>query len=105
MVRCHCQLVTRSPCASERWLLVPVEGWEKIITRSAFALLGGPLTLAFYHFSQGATILAVPIVVCTDWIMGRMKDQLRVRRWHQMPRTCDIRHRRHTSIYIHILLQ
>jgi hypothetical protein len=48
---------------------------------AASALLGGLLTLAFYHFRQGATIVAVLIIIYTDWIIGRMKDQLLVRRW------------------------
>jgi hypothetical protein len=78
---------------------------QKITTSRASALLGSLLALAFYHFSQGATIVAVLIVICTNWIIGRMKDQLLVRRWHQITRTCAVQHWLHTSIYIHILLQ
>jgi hypothetical protein len=52
--------------------------WQKIITKRASALLGGLLTLAFYHFSQGATIIAVLIIICADWIIGRMKDRILV---------------------------
>jgi O-antigen ligase len=78
-------------------------GW--LGKRSPPGELGGLLTLAFYHLSQGATIVAVLIIICTDWIIRRMTDQLLVRRWLQMLRRCDVRHRRHTSIYIHILLQ
>jgi hypothetical protein len=63
-----------------------------IITRKASTLLGGLRTMAFYHFGQGETIVAVLIVICVDWIVGRMKDQLLVRRWHQMPLSVFYRH-------------
>jgi hypothetical protein len=101
-LRHHHQPVRRSPCTSEWSLLVHADGCAKDHHQ---ALLGGLLILAFYHFSQGATIIAVLIIVCANWIIGRMKDRLLIRRWHQMPRTCDVRHQQHTSIYIHILLQ
>jgi hypothetical protein len=63
-----------------------------VVTLGLRGWLDGLLTLAFYHFSQGVTIVAVLVIVYIDWIIGKTKDRLLVRRWLQMPGMCDVRH-------------
>jgi hypothetical protein len=104
MTSTHLDALTSSPdgealaLRSELSLLIHTDGWAKDHLQERFRSPGQSLTLAFYHFSQGATIVAILIVVYADWIKGRMKDRLLVRKWQQMPQTCDVRHRRYTSI-------
>jgi hypothetical protein len=78
---------------------------EELTTSRAWAFLGGTRSFFPLQLRQGAIIISIFILLLTHWIMSGAGYRERLMRfWLQMALTFNIWHRRHSLIYIHIIL-
>jgi hypothetical protein len=78
----------------------------RLATLGFFKWLGRRSPLAFNHLCQDTIVISTLIFLPTNWIDSESKDfgRLECRR-HHVTQMINVRHRRHTSIDIHIILQ